>query len=90
MDIRLSGPSFGPSVYALVSSFGSSVAVTNGEVVYFRAVVAAIGQTASGQSTVYLVGLDDPQSTADIGMGGETSVSDMAKKFGAAAAPTGG
>lgn len=84
-DIHVVGPSGSPVVYALVGSNGD---VTNGHVVYFRAVVAAIGQTTAGLPTVYLIGLDDPQLTSGLD-NSVTSVPDLARKFGPAAGPAG-
>ncbi len=87
VDIVLRGPKGPEHAYALS---GSSISkVHDGDVVYFRAVVAAIGTTTGNRPTTYLIGLDDPDVTSNATGSGDT-VPSLAKQFGPSAAPSGG
>ena len=78
-DIELTGPHGSNAVYALVEGDGSDV--SDGALVYFPAVVAAVGQATGGQQTAYLIGLSDLTATLGYGDGGEPSVSSLARDF---------
>ena len=85
LDIVLSGPSGPDRVYALASSGYS--AVQAGDVVFFRAVVAAVGTAIGGRPTAYVISLEDPESTATFGATHTDTVAGLARQFGRSALP---
>ncbi len=84
VDIVLAGPRGPDRVYALAGS--GITQVQTGDVVYFRAVVAAVGTTTGGRPATYLIALDDPDVTTNATGGGNT-VASLATQFGGHAAP---
>jgi hypothetical protein len=84
-DIVLEGPGGGDRVYGLASALGAS-AIT-GEIVFFPAVVAAVGELAGGRPTAYVISLDDPVPTSSFGATGGDTVLSLARRFGREAAP---
>jgi hypothetical protein len=83
-DAELTNAHGGSVIYALFD--GGTV--SNGDVVYFPAVVAAVGVTNNGNTTAYVVGLDSPALTSTYGPSLGESVPQVARSFGKAALPS--
>lgn len=85
LDIALAGPSGPDRVQGLISYGYAAPAV--GTVVFFRAVVAAVGMTAGGRSTPYVISLEDPAPTTAFGPTHTDTVTSLARQFGRSALP---
>jgi hypothetical protein len=85
LDVVLAGPS-GPDRVRGLISYGYA-APPVGAVVFFRAVVAAVGTTAGGRSTTYVIGLEDPEPTTAFGPTHTDTVTGLARQFGRSALP---
>ena len=85
LDVVLAGPSGPDRVHGLISYGYAAPAV--GTVVFFRAVVAAIGTTVGGRSTTYVVSLEDPAPTTAFGPTHTDTVTSLARQFGRSALP---
>lgn len=81
-DTVLMGPSGRGSVYALTTA-GDNV----GEVVFFPAVVAAVGSLTGGSPASYVISLGDPMPTASLGAAGTDTIRGLARRFGRRALP---
>jgi hypothetical protein len=77
-DAELTVPHGRSVAHALIDG----TTVSDGDVDYFPAVVAAVGIASNGQPTVYLVGLDTPLPTSTYGPQTGESVPQVARKFG--------
>lgn len=85
LDVVLAGPSGPDRVHGLISYGYAAPAV--GTVVFFRAVVAAVGTTAGGRSTTYVIGLEDPAPTTAFGPTHTDTVTSLARQFGRSTLP---
>ena len=85
LDVELAGPSGPDRVHGLISYGYAAPAV--GTVVFFRAVVAAVGTTTGGRSTTYVISLEDPAPTTAFGPTHTDTVTSLARQFGRSAVP---
>ncbi len=85
LDVVLAGPNGPDRVHGLISYGYAAPPV--GTVVFFRAVVAAVGTTTAGHSTTYVIGLEDPAPTSAFGPTHTDTVTSLARQFGHSARP---
>jgi len=85
LDVVLAGPSGPDRVHGLISYGYAAPPV--GTVVFFRAVVAAVGTTTPGRSTTYVISLEDPAPTTAFGPTHTDTVTSLAGQFGRSALP---